>query len=246
MNKTPAKILKFVDFYLQTGKVGESYEKSHGNKSPANATRLLKSPLVQQEISNRKAAISRAVDFGVQEVMREFLEIARADPNELIQHRRVNCRYCNGKKFAFRWTDQDEYAEACAAVIDANARERNKRKHKPLPDESGGYGFRRIDDPNPACPRCCGEGIPEVYIADTRYLSPSARKLYAGVEVKANGGIKILMRDQDAALRDFAKALGMFIERVQLETNGPTNHKHVHVHMTQQEAARAYADFMKL
>ena len=47
---------------------------------------------------------------------------------------------------------------------------------------------------------------------DTRHLSEGARRLYAGIKVTKDG-IEIKMRDQDAALVNIAKHLGMFVNK---------------------------------
>lgn len=64
-------------------------------------------------------------------------------------------------------------------------------------------------EPNPDCARCQGDGIPRPYFADTRKLSPAARRLFAGVHVTKEGQ-RILTRDQDGALEKLAKILGAY------------------------------------
>lgn len=83
-----------------------------------------------------------------------------------------------------------------------------------LPTDAGGYGFDRLLRPHPKCPYCRGEGHPELHIADTRDLSPKAMQLFAGIE-QTQAGIKIKFRDQDKALENIAKHLGMFVDKVE-------------------------------
>jgi phage terminase small subunit len=52
----------------------------------------------------------------------------------------------------------------------------------------------------------------EVHAADTRTLSPKAKLLYAGVK-QTRDGFEIKMRDQDKAMENVAKHLGMFVEK---------------------------------
>jgi phage terminase small subunit len=73
-------------------------------------------------------------------------------------------------------------------------------------------------DPHPECPECGGHGIETPLIADTRKLKPSGRRLYAGVQ-KTKDGLKVIMRDQDAALSNLSSYLGMKVER--REISGP-------------------------
>lgn len=64
-------------------------------------------------------------------------------------------------------------------------------------------------EPNPECSHCGGEGIPRPWFADTRTLSPAARRLFAGVKVTKNG-MEILTRDIDGALDKLAKVFGAY------------------------------------
>lgn len=83
-------------------------------------------------------------------------------------------------------------------------------------------------DPNPDCPRCGGEGWGRVHVADTRKLAPRGRVLYAGVKV-GKEGIEVKMRDQDGALVNVARHLGMFKDKVELtgKDGGPIRHQNV-------------------
>lgn len=65
------------------------------------------------------------------------------------------------------------------------------------------------DPPSPDCVTCGGEGVGREIIADTRFLSPHARALYAGVKVTRDG-MQVLMRDQDGAIDRLARVLGVF------------------------------------
>jgi phage terminase small subunit len=73
--------------------------------------------------------------------------------------------------------------------------------------------------PNPDCTSCRGKGVSYVTITDTRTLSGAARRLYAGA-VQTKDGIKVLMRDQDAALANLSRYLGMVVERKELSGPG--------------------------
>lgn len=64
-------------------------------------------------------------------------------------------------------------------------------------------------EPNPECLQCQGDGIPRPWFADTRKLSPAARRLFSGVKTSKEG-IQILMRDQDGALDKLAKVFGAY------------------------------------
>lgn len=68
--------------------------------------------------------------------------------------------------------------------------------------------------PNALCQSCGGEGEPYVYVNDTRQLKGSARLLYAGAR-KTREGVEVILRDQDAALVNIARAIGLFDETSQ-------------------------------
>jgi hypothetical protein len=68
------------------------------------------------------------------------------------------------------------------------------------------------------CPACHGRGYLRVCLTDSRKVKGAARRLYAGVKQTQNG-IEVKMRDQDAALLNIAKYLGMLIEK--REWSGP-------------------------
>lgn len=95
----------------------------------------------------------------------------------------------------------------------------------------------------PTCEAC---GAPRVRIkyvkiADTDELTPAQRKLFISAEQTKNG-IKVHLRDPDAALSNIAKALGMFNEQYNItQTNvimPPLPDDPV-------EAARVYAELVK-
>ncbi len=65
------------------------------------------------------------------------------------------------------------------------------------------------DHIDPDCSACRGDGVSQVVLADTRYLSPAGKALYAGVRVRA-GVIEVLMRDQVAALEALGRIYGVF------------------------------------
>jgi hypothetical protein len=128
--------------------------------------------------------------------------------NEIMQLRRNCCRHCHGEGHMYQWTEN----EFLAAVL-ANADE-----GKEAPDTLGGLSFDPTAEPHPECPHCHGNGHVDLHFNDTRKLTGPARKLYAGVQ-RTKDGIKILTRDQDAALLNISRYLGMLVEKK--EISGP-------------------------
>jgi phage terminase small subunit len=167
--------------------------------------------LIQSEMQKREQRTEITAD----KVLQQWWDIATADPNDIICLRRVCCRHCYGKDFEFQWRDKKEYEQAIKAA-DATAK---ANETPPIyPSNAGGYGFNRLLRPNPDCPYCAGEGQPELHAKDTRDLEPKARLLFAGIK-QTQAGIEIKFRDQDKALENVAKHLGMFTEKHELNAN---------------------------
>lgn len=169
---------------------------------------LLKNPKVQEFIDERKAELAAKAEISPLWVLRQWKQIAAADPNDITQVRRVCCRHCWGNDHRYQWTEA-EYMSAVNKAIDNG---------KDAPDGMGGFGYDMNKPPAPDCPECGGHGWEHIHIEDTRRLKGDARRLYAGVK-KTKDGLQVLLRDQDKALENIAKYLGMNIERK--EISGP-------------------------
>lgn len=131
------------------------------------------------------------------DVIAQLNAIINADPNEISQYRRVNCRYCWGFGHQYQWRDAVEFGEAEAEA---------KAKEKPTPRDDGGYGYNQTLDPNPDCPRCNGEGRGEAVFADTRDIEGNAIHLLHGVKL-GKFGIEILTADKDSARKELARLI---------------------------------------
>lgn len=174
----------------------------------ANAATVLQSPNVQAFIAERRKRVADKFEIARTEIMRTWWAIATADPNELIQAQRRCCRYCHGIGYEYQWRDAQEWAEAMAQEM----RDAEVQKREPgVVSDAGGFGFNHTLGPVKDCAKCRGDGVTHVQVMDTRYLSPAAKLLYAGVKVTRDG-IEIKMRSQDEALLNLAKALQVFGE----------------------------------
>lgn len=131
------------------------------------------------------------------DVIAQLNAIINADPNEISQYRRVNCRYCWGFGHQYQWRDAVEFEEA---------EEEAKAKEKPAPRDDGGYGYNQTLDPNPDCPRCNGEGRGEAVFADTRDIEGDAIHLLHGVKL-GKFGIEILTADKDSARKELSRLI---------------------------------------
>lgn len=205
---------KFVDFYLKSMDPRDAALKAGYSKTTARSISYtwvtdpdLK-PEVYQYVKEQLAARRERYEFSTEQILRRYWQIATADPNEIVEVRRVNCRHCQGEGFNYQWTI-NEYAQAV---------KRAEWLKEPLPDCTGGFGFDVTLDPNPLCPECNGVGVVREFLKDSRDFSPRAKALFAGVKA-TKYGLEVKFNDQTDALNQIAKHLGMFIERKEL--SGP-------------------------
>lgn len=174
----------------------------------SQATRLLKKVKIKDAIAAGRLRIAQRQSMEGADVISEWAKIAMADPNELVSLVRGACRYCHGIDHAYQWRTPDEFATHLSAW---HALPEKKQAVITPPSEAGGFGYRFRADPKDDCPACEGEGIARTVLRDTRNLGPNARALYAGVK-KTQHGIEVKMRDQDGALTNLARVLGLFAE----------------------------------
>lgn len=199
------KQARFVDEYLvdlnaTQAAIRAGYsEKTAGQIGEQNLKKLE----IATAISAKQAERAQRTEITQDMVLQRWWDIAMADPNEIIHFRRTCCRYCFGEDHEYQWRDEDEFIKASLAAKEASPAD--------MPTNEGGYGFDKTADPCAECPRCMGEGIPDIHATDTRKLSGPARALYAGVK-QTQAGFEIKMQDQGKALENVARHLGMFKE----------------------------------
>lgn len=179
---------------------------------------LLALPAVKAEIQLLRNRQASRTELTADAVLSRWWLLATADPNEITQLRRVNCRYCYGINYGYQRTagEIERDLEAHQAKV-AKANRNGSDLPEPF-EEKGGDGYAPWGDPNKDCPECGGEGEPKVYLLDSRNLTPAGRALYASVE-QTKGGVKVNLKNQEAALLNVAKHLGMHVERK--EVSGP-------------------------
>jgi len=211
VSKLTAKQQRFVDEYLIDLNGAAAARRAGYSVKTARqiADENLSKPDIVAAIEAAQAALSARTQITQEMVLRRWWDIATADPNELIQYRRTNCRHCHGEGFAYQWVDQAEFQKALAAAAAIE-----NATYESMPTDDGGYGFSKKADPHPDCPMCGGEGREDVFAHDTRQLLGAARLLYAGVKITKDG-LEIKMKDQDKALENVARHLGMFKDKVE-------------------------------
>lgn len=218
-----AKQQRFVDEFLIDLNATRAYKAAGYSVKSDNAAgveghRLLRNPKIAEVIQKAKDKRAERLEITADMVLRRWWDLATADPNELIHLRRLACRHCHGIGHQYQWVDAEEYAQALEDAIndaEAKAEEEDRPVQEILPSEAGGYGFDRLADPHPSCPKCRGEGRPDLHIEDTRKLQGGAKLLYSGIK-QTKAGLEIVMHDQAKALENVARHLGMFKDKVEL------------------------------
>lgn len=190
--------VKFAMLVAQGKKPTEAYRlagyEGQGATANSNASRMLRNARVFRAISYFRNQYQKRYTADLDLLVSQLMAIVLADPNQLAQFRRVNCRYCWGENHLYQWRDIAEFDKAAAQA---------SRDGKPEP-EYGGLGFVDNAIPNPDCPKCCGEGTGQLYMADTTLLDGDARQLYAGAKF-GKFGVEILLEDKAAARRELLR-----------------------------------------
>lgn len=201
----------FVAEYLKDGNATQAAIRAGYSKKSAEQIgyQLLQKTSVAQAIAQQqKGSIARTLG-GADEVLAQMWQLATFDANQLSQYRRGACRYCWGFGHQYQWRDMVEFEEKRLEALERKSRE---------PADVGGYGYDHNREPNPACPRCNGDGIGQPYFADTRKLSPVSRLAYSGVKVGKNG-VEITAISRERMFEAVMKRLGLadseFAQRLQ-------------------------------
>lgn len=182
------------------------------------AHRLLADPDVKAAVNAAAQERFDEVKAEAAEVVRHLLEVARADPNDLVESRRHCCRFCWGEGFRYQRTAGEMERDRRAYEAEMQRRQDDARRSQedftPTAfDEQGGVGYHGKREPNAECPECFGDGVLDVHVADSRLLRGGSRRLYAGVK-RTKDGIEVKMRDQDKAIELLGRHLGIFQDKL--------------------------------
>lgn len=171
-----------------------------GYSDASYGRQLLTIPHVAQAIAQQQKASLMRTLASADEVLAQMWQLATFDANELSQYRRGSCRYCWGFGHNYQWRDVVEFEEETAKV--------EGREGAKLPKDTGGYGYDHNREPNPACPRCNGDGIGQPYFADTRKLPPVSRLAYSGIKL-GKSGVEITAISRERMYEAVMKRLGL-------------------------------------
>jgi hypothetical protein len=188
----------FVAEYLKDNNATAAAARA-GYSDPNYGRQLIANPNVAQAIAQQqKASILRTLG-SADEVLAQMWQLATFDANELSQYRRGACRYCHGFGHNYQWRDMVEFEEHRLKAIEKKGKD---------PVDVGGYGYDHNREPNPACPRCNGDGIGQPYFADTRKLPPVSRLAYSGIKLGKNG-VEITAISRERMYEAVMKRLGL-------------------------------------
>lgn len=202
----------FCVYYVKNGGAAKAFLAAYGRGKRKDTTvarmanTLLNKPKLIKRIDELKAKVTKQAEFGIADVFNRWVQIAIADPADIVRLRRTCCRHCYGINHEYQYTEREFALEQAEAIA---------KKKEPPQRPLGGFNFNATLKPVPTCTVCYGEGVESVYVEDTRSLTGPAKHLYAGIK-QTRDGLQILMRDQDEALRNIAKYLGMFKNTIEL------------------------------
>src|SRR5579859_2395380 len=129
---------------------------AEGNAA-TQAYKWLINPDIVEAIEERKRDLAAAAGISVEWVLRQWKEIAEADPAELIYYEIQSCRHCHGLNHEFHWTEFEYKAAVRAAenhVCNTKCEQPCVKRIPPIPN--GGFGFDPKREPAPDCPHCHG------------------------------------------------------------------------------------------
>lgn len=241
-------MVAFVDHYARWRNATQAWTHAYDTNGAYDTraregARLLKRPEIQAAITRRLKAATEATGHDVAWLFRRFLDIATADPRELIGLKVGCCRYCYGADHLYQWRER-EYLEAMDKV-DWEARASPDRAASlKYPDPGGGFGFNATHPPFPDCPQCHGEGLERFVPRDSDQFSDQAVLLYGGVKVKKDG-YEIIVADRQKALELAGRILGAFTDKVKISAT--VGHMHAIADLRAvdpQAAAQAYRAFI--
>lgn len=212
----------FVEHYLRYRNATQAYKHASGkgnaiayHTASQEGGKLLRDERVQAAIRAGAKEAFKGTAASVGWLLQRFLDVATADPRELIGLKVGACRYCHGDDHGYQWRER-EYLEALQeAEWQVRLAPPSLRAEVKFPDIAGGFGFNATKPPHADCPQCHGEGVERFVPRDTDNLSDQALLLFGGVKVKPNGGYEIIIADRQKALENVGRIMGAFTDKVQ-------------------------------
>jgi phage terminase small subunit len=213
--------LRFIEEYLidLNGKQAAIRAGYGANRAEVTASELLADRKVSEAVKKAQDARAEMTKITAKAVLEDLWMIAQADPREIVEHRRCCCRYCWGAGNRYQRTAGEMERDRAAHAQRVEEAKRNPKLSKPGSfDQKGGIGFNPKRDPNADCPECFGDGVGETFVHDTRKLSRTAARLYAGMK-QTKEGLEVKMHSQDDALVNVGRHLGLFTDKLKIDAN---------------------------
>lgn len=179
------------------------FKAANRNVAAVDAHKLMQKPGVRAYLAAKMKDMFNRLEDEQDKLLQTFTYTAFADPNELVENRIDCCRFCYGQDNLYQFTPQEFERHKERHLEDVEAAT-ILGQQPPEFDPKGGIGFSPNHQPNADCPECFGRGNESVVFKDTRYLSPAALALYAGVS-EGKDGKKMIMHAQDKARETLAK-----------------------------------------
>lgn len=207
MGLTP-KQQRFVDEYLVD--LNATQAAIRAGYSPGTAKQIayenLSKPYLQLAIAEGRKAQQERTQISADALLTQAWMIATADHRELSEVRVACCRHCWGEGFKYQRTVAEFNKDQLRHLNDQRIGKTHKEDEF---DEKGGIGYDPLKPPHPGCTECRGDGYARDVIKDTRYLSPAAVQLYAGVK-RTKDGIQVLTHSKEAFAEKLWKHLGLY------------------------------------
>jgi len=235
-----ARQMRFAQHYVLTQHAADAYRAAYDcegwppKKVGVEANNVLRSPSVRLYIRELQDQLVLDGSFTAQKALSYFVQIAMADPNEVVSLRIGACRYCHGVEHRRQWREHEYLAALTAWEASPGS--------GAMPDPAGGLDYDETAPPHPDCPVCHGEGEPRTVLKDTTQLSPEGMLLYGGVKQTANG-LQIILADRMKAMELACRLIGAFNDNVTVKAELKAMAT-VITAATPEEAARVYMDMV--
>lgn len=229
----------FVAEFLVTFNASRSALKAGLCKHASDAIKFLNKPHIQAAI--REAVDKRLTRLGIDadQLMQFWADVVALDVNEVMQLRRVPCPLCWSGDGEPQITIQ-EYMKKREDHYKLRMKLLGKDEGEDIGEYPSPSNFSFIDfrrEPNPDCPSCHGVGVERAFNADTRYLSPAAKRAYAGIKRGIGGVVNIDLMSKENASKYLATALGIF--------NGKQDEERAETAISEEELLKTYESRMK-
>lgn len=201
---------KFARLYAYGNKITTAYNmafgRTEGNSARASANKaceLMRRPEVAARVAEIRESMAAKAQYTQDHLFKDALAMMTFDKRQFSEVRHGACRFCYGEGHLFQWKER-EYMEAVRKA---------ELNGDPLPDIGGGFGYKRLAEPNPECPECEGAGVVTTRLADSRTYSPIAAMAFEGVK-ETKDGIEIKTVDRAPFAAIVSKMLGVAEKRV--------------------------------